>query len=150
MPLGKVVDLGPGHIVLDGDPAPTAALPNFGPCPLWPNGHSSQQLLSSCSPISNNITERAQVICALSSACGTISTHVRITRTCSKPHRLTPVTLTVKVLSPIGVRKWSSMLHASKQSGLLFNMIIYYYHYYKCKDFSDTVVKKTLQEHCTR
>jgi len=36
------VGLGPGQIVLDGDPAP---LPKrgqrpsiFGPCPLWPNG----------------------------------------------------------------------------------------------------------------
>jgi len=29
MPLGKEVGLGPGHIVLDGDPAPTAAPPHF-------------------------------------------------------------------------------------------------------------------------
>jgi len=29
MPLGMEVGLGPGHIVLDGDPA---ALPIFGPC----------------------------------------------------------------------------------------------------------------------
>ena len=30
MPLGKDVGLGPGHIVLDGDPArPTAAPPHF-------------------------------------------------------------------------------------------------------------------------
>jgi len=41
MPLGTEVDLGPGHIVLDGDTAPprrgTAALPPlFGPCVLWP------------------------------------------------------------------------------------------------------------------
>jgi len=39
MPLGTVVDLGPGHIVLDGDPAPlergTAPRPLFGPCLLW-------------------------------------------------------------------------------------------------------------------
>jgi len=27
MPLGKLVDLGPGHIVLDGDPAPPIAAP---------------------------------------------------------------------------------------------------------------------------
>jgi len=32
------VDLGPGHIVLDGDPAPAAKdSPHlFGPCLLWP------------------------------------------------------------------------------------------------------------------
>jgi len=41
MKLGKQVGLGPGHIVLDGDPA--APLPKgvqppiFGPCLLWPN-----------------------------------------------------------------------------------------------------------------
>jgi len=41
-PLGTEVDLGPGHIVLDGDPAPTAkraqqrSPPLFGPCLLWP------------------------------------------------------------------------------------------------------------------
>jgi len=43
MPLGMEIGVGPGHIVLDGDPAPpkrgTAALsPIFGPCLLWPNG----------------------------------------------------------------------------------------------------------------
>jgi len=52
MPLGKVVGLGPGHIVLDGDPVgtqpPQQPLPTFGPCLLWPNGRPSQQLLSSC------------------------------------------------------------------------------------------------------
>ena len=31
-----------------GDPGPTAAPPHFGPCLLWPNGRSSQQLLNSC------------------------------------------------------------------------------------------------------
>ena len=40
MPLGTEVDLCPGHIELDGDPAPlergTAAPPLFGPCLLWP------------------------------------------------------------------------------------------------------------------
>jgi len=41
MPLGTEVGLGPGDIVLDGNPAPprkghTPAL--FGPCLLWPNG----------------------------------------------------------------------------------------------------------------
>ena len=40
MPLGTEVDLGPGHIVLDGVPAPhkrgTAAPLLLGPCLLWP------------------------------------------------------------------------------------------------------------------
>jgi len=40
-PLGTEVDLGPGHIVLDGNPAHPrergrAPLPLFGPCLLWP------------------------------------------------------------------------------------------------------------------
>ena len=53
MPLGKEVGLGPGHIVLDGDPVgtqPPHSSPSalFGPCLLWPNGCPSQQLLSSC------------------------------------------------------------------------------------------------------
>jgi len=37
MPLGKVVGLGPGHIVRwgpSGDPAPTAAPPHFRPMPI--------------------------------------------------------------------------------------------------------------------
>jgi len=38
MPLDKVVGLGPGHIVLDGDPVgtqhPTAAPPHFRPMPI--------------------------------------------------------------------------------------------------------------------
>jgi len=41
MPLGTEVGLGPGHIVLDGDPAPPKrkhSPPVFGPCLLWPNG----------------------------------------------------------------------------------------------------------------
>ena len=46
MKLGMQVGLGPGHIVLDGDPAPRKGAqppvfsqpPIFGPCPLWPNG----------------------------------------------------------------------------------------------------------------
>ena len=37
MKLGMQVGLGPGHIVLDGDPA-ELPLPNFRPCPLRPNG----------------------------------------------------------------------------------------------------------------
>jgi len=52
MPLGTKVALGPGHVVLDGDPAPPwkgAQQPAlFSPCLLWPNGRPSQQLLSSC------------------------------------------------------------------------------------------------------
>jgi len=42
MPLGTEVGLGPGDIVLDGDPVPPpkkgAHPPIFGPCLLWPNG----------------------------------------------------------------------------------------------------------------
>jgi len=43
MPLSREIGLGPGHILLDGDPAPLpngarAAAPPFGPCLLWPNG----------------------------------------------------------------------------------------------------------------
>jgi len=42
MKLGMRVGLGPGHTVLDGDPAPPKGHNNyppiFGPCPLWPNG----------------------------------------------------------------------------------------------------------------
>jgi len=50
MPPGTEVGLGPGHIVLDGDPAPpwkgAQQPPLLGPCLLWPNGRSSQVLLS--------------------------------------------------------------------------------------------------------
>ena len=46
MPSGMEVDLGPGHIVLDGDPAYPpkghSSHPFFGPCLLWPNGRPSQ------------------------------------------------------------------------------------------------------------
>jgi len=42
MALGMEVGLGPGHIVLDGEPAPSpkkeAEPPNFGPFLLSPNG----------------------------------------------------------------------------------------------------------------
>jgi len=51
MPLGREVVLGPGDIVLDGDPAipkSGTAHPIFGPCLLWPNGRPSQLLLSTC------------------------------------------------------------------------------------------------------
>ena len=42
MSLGTEVGLGPGHIVLDGNPAPKKGghrPPMFGPCLLWPNGY---------------------------------------------------------------------------------------------------------------
>jgi len=47
MKLGVEVGLGPGHIVLDGDPAPPppkgcTAAPIFGPCLLWQNGWMDQ------------------------------------------------------------------------------------------------------------
>jgi len=47
MPLGTEVDLVPGHIVLDGDPAPHRpkkghSAPIFGSCLLWPNGQRDQ------------------------------------------------------------------------------------------------------------
>jgi len=45
MPLGIEVGLGPGHIVLDGDPAPPPpkrGTPIFGLYLLWPNGWMDQ------------------------------------------------------------------------------------------------------------
>ena len=54
MLLSREVDLGRGDIVLDRNqvlPSPKGAQqppPVFGPCLLWPNGHPSQLLLSSC------------------------------------------------------------------------------------------------------
>jgi len=52
MPLGTMISLGASNIVLDADLAsPQGAQPpppNFGPCLLWPNGRSSQLLLSTC------------------------------------------------------------------------------------------------------
>jgi len=46
MPLGTEVSLGPGDIVLDGDPAPPpikgAQPPLFGQCLLWPIGWMDQ------------------------------------------------------------------------------------------------------------
>jgi len=46
--LGMQVDLGPGHIVLDGDPAPPpqkgAEPPIFCPYLLWPNGSMDQEV----------------------------------------------------------------------------------------------------------
>jgi len=50
--IGTKVGLGPGHIVLDGDPAPPTkkgtAHAIFGPYLLWPNCRPSQLLLSTC------------------------------------------------------------------------------------------------------
>jgi len=52
MLLGREVGLSPGHIVLNGDPAPPPLKghrpPIFDPCLLWPNGRPSQLLLSTC------------------------------------------------------------------------------------------------------
>ena len=46
MPLATEVGLGPGHIVLDGDPAPFPkggqSAPIFGPFLLWLNGWMHQ------------------------------------------------------------------------------------------------------------
>ena len=53
MPPGTEIGLSPGHIVLNGDPAPprkgAQQPPLFAPCLLWPNGRPSLQLLSSFS-----------------------------------------------------------------------------------------------------
>jgi len=59
MPLRTEVDLGPGHIVLDGDPAPPPSRraqqpPLFGPCVLWPQSPTSatdQLLYNKCSAV---------------------------------------------------------------------------------------------------
>jgi len=57
MSLGMDVGLDPGAFVLDEDTALSSppkkklgaqSSPNFGPYLLWPNGRSSQLLLSSC------------------------------------------------------------------------------------------------------
>ena len=46
--IGMEVGLGPGHIVLGGDPAPprkgAQQPPVFDSCLLWPNGRTSHQL----------------------------------------------------------------------------------------------------------
>jgi len=56
-PLGTEVDPGPGHVILDGDPATprergTAAPPLFGPCLLWPRSpiSATAELLSAIPP----------------------------------------------------------------------------------------------------
>ena len=48
MKLGTEVDLGPGHIVLDGDPAlhPQGYSNSLGPCLLWPNSWMDQDATS--------------------------------------------------------------------------------------------------------
>jgi len=47
MKLGTQIGLGPGHIVLDGDPPPPLAkshnTPIFGPYLLWPNGWMDEE-----------------------------------------------------------------------------------------------------------
>jgi len=51
MPLVTKVGLGPGYIVLHGDPASLRkwlGASVFGPCLLWPIGRPSQLLLSTC------------------------------------------------------------------------------------------------------
>ena len=51
MPLGTKVGLGPGRIVVNGNPAPPPGHNHpliFGPCLLWSNGCPSQLLLSTC------------------------------------------------------------------------------------------------------
>jgi len=49
MALGAEMGLGPGHIVLDSDPAALpkrgAEPPIFGPFLLWPNGCMDQDLV---------------------------------------------------------------------------------------------------------
>ena len=53
MPLGTDVCLGPGDIVLDGNPVPpykghSSPPPIFGPCLFWKNDRPSELLLSTC------------------------------------------------------------------------------------------------------
>jgi len=59
-PLGTEVDLGPGHIVLDGVPAPANGaqqrLPLFGSCLLWPRSP-----ISATAHPGENVTALAEV-----------------------------------------------------------------------------------------
>jgi len=50
VPLGTKVGVVPGNIVLDGAQLPQKGTQPaiLGPCLLWPNGHPSQLLLSTC------------------------------------------------------------------------------------------------------
>jgi len=50
-----------------GDPAPTAPLPTFGPCLLWPNGRTSQQLLSFCYSV-----HICRLMCKSANYCGSL------------------------------------------------------------------------------
>jgi len=62
MSLGTKVGLGPGRIVLHGDPAPPPkrdTAPIFGPCLLWPNGRPSRLLLNTCI----NMTPAQKILC---------------------------------------------------------------------------------------
>jgi len=47
MPFDKEVDVGPGDIMLDGDPVPPKGTQPqiFGPCLLWPNGWIDQDAI---------------------------------------------------------------------------------------------------------
>ena len=58
-PLGTEVDLGPGHIVLDGVPAPAKGAqqpPIFGPCLLWPRSSNSATAELSCLEMATPLT----------------------------------------------------------------------------------------------
>ena len=46
MKLSMQIGLGPGHTVLDGDPAPLPKPPIFGPYLLWPKGCMYQDTTS--------------------------------------------------------------------------------------------------------
>jgi len=68
MKLGKEVGVGPGQIVLDGDPVPpprkvAQQSPLFGPRLLWPNGRPFQQLLSFCT--TRKVITRGRTDCQL-------------------------------------------------------------------------------------
>jgi len=71
MPLGMELGLGPGDILLDGDPVHLMqrgiAAPTFAPCLLWPNGCPSQQLLSSCCSFNNLKSEILHPVATISS-----------------------------------------------------------------------------------
>jgi len=61
--------IGPGDIVLDGDPVPpphrkghSSSPPVFGPCLLWPNSHPSQQLMSSCKLEMKQLNDRKHLL----------------------------------------------------------------------------------------
>jgi len=69
-PLGTEVDLGPGHIVLDGVPAPAKRAqqpPLFSPCLLWPRSpiSATAELFSIFHLLFVSCKPSAFVICAL-------------------------------------------------------------------------------------